>query len=250
MQTIGRELTNSNPLKLNVEWTFTNNYSDDSAITVFEEQITVIEKQQAITQQDIDQLQETLNSLFLLKTETYWYGQARLNTLATRLPKKPKVEQEMFTYPITLEKFDDVAIELDMNHEYFGYGKTAREWMKHWLAENNHTTFVNEASVNEKMTVAVSVFKEFWLKFQAMGSQKDWEQLMKDDLGFDIEDERIVKAFYDCYLQGKPWHSLTKYQMALIKVKLPIEQLSNIVISKHPFTKEVLKKLGINLGLY
>ena len=249
MQTIGQKMATNHPLKLDVEWTFTNMYSDEVAITVFEEQIAVVEKLEVITQEDIDQLQEALNSLFLTKTDNYWYGQARLNTLATRLLKQPKTVIKELTYPITLNEFDDMAIEIDMNHEYFSYGKTAREWMKHWLLENNHTTFENEASIQEKMALAASAFKEFWSKFQSIDSQESWQQLMREDLGFEIEEQVTVNVIYGVYLKGRPWGSLTKYQMELNKTTVQWEKLNTIPIAKHPFTKELLKKHGIYLGL-
>lgn len=247
MQTIGQPLVHEQQVMPHVEWTFTYHYSEQAALQLFEEQLAMIEQQASVTTQHIAQLQTTLNRLFLTRAENYWYGQARLNTLATRLQKSVG-EQAVVAYPIALHDFDDMAFEINSNHHYFAYGKAARQWMKHWLASNGTTTFEHEASVRDSMALAVNVFQEFWSKFEALSSQAQWQQLMKSALGFEVEEPQIVAAFYACYVKGQPWQSLTSYQLALSKAAVPWEHLAHIPVAQHPFTKNVFLKQGIALS--
>lgn len=240
MQTIAEENSSSvlrlHPVLPDITVSETWAYEETYALQLFEAAYEQLLAVSSLTQQDLDALQRKINVWFRERNDNYWYTQARMNTLATRLPKKPQAPttSEQWAYPISLRQLDTVAGELAIDHAYFASGRVAREWMKHWLAEEGKTTFHSDEEVYEAMTQSAAAFQDVWEAFQQLEDEVSFTTWMEEAVGvspalFPMSD------YYAIYQSKAVWGSLTTFQRAL--PRLTNQQTTALDILAHPFAR-------------
>lgn len=250
MQTIAEENFSSvlrlHPVLPDVTVSETWAYEEMYALQLFEEAYERLLAASSLTQQDLDALQRKINVWFRERNDNYWYTQARMNTLATRLPKKPPAPpaSEQWAYPISLRQIDTVAGELAIDHAYFASGRVAREWMKHWLAEEGKTTFHSDEEVREAMTQSAAAFQDVWKTFQQLEDEVSFTTWMEEVVGVS-SDIFPMSDYYAVYQSKETWESLTAFQNAL--PRLMIQQTTALDVLAHPFARTLARQEWVSL---
>lgn len=245
MKTIGEEVKDNPELLLNEEvdlnWTATIIYSDEAANKYCEDLCDQYEQLNVYTEKEAKHLTNTIESLFLKKTENYWVCKARSNALASRLPKKettPKAEVPS-TYPIPLEELPDHLYSIDSTHALFDVGRVAREWMMDYLRYNEQLSFNDESAVLTAVESALITYEALWSKFTSSLSYDKWQEVMSE-LG--VEERLQNKSNYEHFKTGHPWNSLTTYQQSFKNYLLENqfkngEEITTHSIPTHSFMK-------------